>query len=106
MFSPLSHSVLSWDEAQEGVVLPPPPPPPCPSMCSGLKKGQRDVTQGWSCRLLATGAKCQVARASHCSSVPASGRGDVLLTPPTKLSRNSVNRKKSATAEYKHKLAE
>lgn len=48
-------------------------PPPC-VLASG--KGQCDVTRGWSCRLLAGGAKCQVARASHCSSVrPAAAEG-------------------------------
>lgn len=69
------YLILSWDEFWVEGVLPPPPPPL--SLHVFRAGGQGGVTsrRAGLCRLLARGAKCQVARASHCSSVRPAAEG-------------------------------
>lgn len=65
--------ILSWDEVRGDGVL----PPPSLSLHVFEARGQGGVTSlrvGLR-RLLARGAKCQVARASHCSSVRPAAEG-------------------------------
>lgn len=87
-----SHPVLSEDGV---MVLGPTSTSTSTSftMCTGWRRGHDDVTQGWPCRLIDSGAKCQAARASHCSSVRPEAEGC-----PTNFSRNflenSANKKK------------